>query len=139
MSAGVSTSKLRGPRADIWTLVIFAGFAIVVVFLIYPLFDIFRYSFLDKVTETFSMSNWKAFFSRVYYLRAFWHSILIALLTTFFSMVLGIPLAFFTTRYRIRGTNLLNTLAVLALLSPTFIGAYSWITMLGRNGFLRLL
>jgi len=46
---------------------------------------------------------------------------------------------FFTTRYRIRGTNLLNTLAVLALLSPTFIGAYSWITMLGRNGFLRLL
>jgi iron(III) transport system permease protein len=139
MSAGVSTSKLRGPRADIWTLVIFAGFAIVVVFLIYPLFDIFRYSFLDKVTATFSMSNWKAFFSRAYYLRAFWHSILIALLTTLFSMVLGIPLAFFTTRYRIRGTNLLNTLAVLALLSPTFIGAYSWITMLGRNGFLRLL
>ena len=46
-------------------------------------------------------------------------------------------LGFFTTRYKIRGTNLLTTLSVLALLSPTFIGAYSWITMLGNNGFLR--
>jgi iron(III) transport system permease protein len=61
----------------------------------------------------------------------------IAFFTTLFSAALGIPLAFFTTRYKIRGSNLLTTLSVLALLSPTFIGAYSWITMLGRNGFLR--
>ncbi|MDQ7796781.1 MAG: iron ABC transporter permease, partial [Spirochaetia bacterium] len=139
LPAGRSSLQHPGRRADFWTLVIFAGFAIVVVFLIYPLFDIFRYSFLDKTTKAFSMSNWKEFFSKMYYLRAFWHSIVIALLTTFFSIVLGIPLAFFTTRYRIRGTNLLTTLSVLALLSPTFIGAYSWITMLGRNGFLRLM
>lgn len=129
----------RSRRADIWSLVIFAGFAIVVVFLIYPLFDIFRYSFMDKESGALSLSNWVAFFSKKYYLRAFGNSMFIALATTFFSMVLGIPLAFFTTRYRIRGTNLLNTLSVLALLSPTFIGAYSWITMLGRNGFLRLM
>ncbi|MDH7484095.1 MAG: iron ABC transporter permease, partial [Spirochaetales bacterium] len=95
------------------------------------------YSFTDKSTGNLSFSNWTTFFSKMYYLRAFGHSIIVALLTTFFSMVLGIPLAFFTTRYRIKGSNLLNTLSVLALLSPPFIGAYSWITMLGRNGFLR--
>ncbi len=139
MSQKAETPSIRHSRADIWSFVIFFGFVIVIVFLIYPLFDIFRYSFMDKKTQTFSLSNWKTFFSKVYYLRAFWHSIVIAILTTFFSMVLGIPLAFFTTRYRIKGANLLNTLSVLALLSPTFIGAYSWITMLGRNGFLRLL
>jgi iron(III) transport system permease protein len=61
----------------------------------------------------------------------------VALVTTGLAVLFGVPLAFFTTRFRIRGTGLLNTLAVLALLSPPFIGAYSWITMLGRNGFLR--
>ena len=127
----------RKKRADIWSLVIFAGFAIVVVFLIYPLSDIFRYSFADKETGAASLANWKEFFGRAYYLRAFSHSMSVAVLVTFFSAVLGIPLAFFTTRYRIRGSNLLSTLSILALLSPPFIGAYSWITMLGRNGFLR--
>jgi iron(III) transport system permease protein len=129
--------NLRGKRADIWHLVTFIGFAIVIVFLVYPLFDVFQYSFKNKETGELSLANWKEFFGRAYYMRAFGHSMFIALATTFFSMVLGIPLAFFTTRYKIKGSNLLTTLSVLALLSPTFIGAYSWITMLGRNGFLR--
>jgi iron(III) transport system permease protein len=129
--------RLGKKNADVWSLITLAGFAIVVIFLIYPLFDVFRYSFVDKESGAASFSNWKEFFSRAYYMRAFGHSMFIALATTFFSALLGIPLAFFTTRYKIRGSNLLNTLAVLALLSPTFIGAYSWITLLGRNGFLR--
>ncbi len=139
MSMENASLAKRSRGLNFWSLVIFGGFAIVAIFLIYPLFDIFRYSFLDKETLKFSLSNWKAFLSKIYYLRAFWHSMYIAIMTTLFSAVFGIPLAFFTTRFRIRGTNLLNTLAVLALLSPTFIGAYSWITMLGRNGFLRLM
>ena len=124
-------------KADIWALVTLVGFAIVAIFLIFPLFDVFKYSFVDKETGAASLSNWKEFFSRAYYLRAFSHSMVIALATTLFSSLLGIPLGFFTTRYRIRSTNLLTTLSVLALLSPTFIGAYSWITMMGNNGFLR--
>lgn len=125
-------------QADIWVLVTLAGFAVVAIFLIYPLYDVFKYSFTDKETGVSSLANWKEFFGRAYYMRAFGHSITVALLTTLFSAFLGIPLAFFTTRYRIKGSNLLNTLSVLALLSPPFIGAYSWITMLGRNGFLRV-
>jgi iron(III) transport system permease protein len=53
------------------------------------------------------------------------------------AMLLGVPLAALTTRYVIRGRNLLSTLSVLALVSPPFIGAYAWIMMLGRNGFVR--
>jgi iron(III) transport system permease protein len=125
-------------RADVWTLVTFGGFAVVILFLIYPLADVFRYSFTDKATGAFSLSNWVEFLSKKYYLRAFSHSLFVAVATTGLSLVFGIPLAFFTTRYRIFGSSALNTVAVLALLSPPFIGAYSWITMLGRNGFLRL-
>jgi len=125
-------------KGDVWTLVTMLGFAIVLIFLIYPLADVFRYSFMDKETGNISLSNWKEFFGRAYYMRAFSHSIIVAVATTALSVLLGVPLAFFTTRYKIKGSILLNTFAVLALLSPPFIGAYSWITMLGRNGFLRI-
>ena len=54
------------------------------------------------------------------------------------AMLLGLPLAALTTRYVIVGRHFLSTLAVLALVSPPFIGAYAWIMMLGRNGFVRV-
>jgi iron(III) transport system permease protein len=53
------------------------------------------------------------------------------------AMLLGVPLAVLTTRYVIAGRNLVATLAVLALVSPPFIGAYAWIMILGRNGLVR--
>lgn len=125
-------------RFDIWTLVTLGGFALVLIFLIYPLADVFQYSFTDKETGALSLANWAEFLSKKYYLKAFMHSMFVAVSTTGLCLLFGIPLAFFTTRYRIRGSALLNTVAVLALLSPPFIGAYSWVTMLGRNGFLRV-
>jgi ABC-type maltose transport system permease subunit len=54
------------------------------------------------------------------------------------AMLLGVPFAALTTRYVIAGRHLLGTLAVLSLVSPPFIGAYAWIMMLGRNGFVRV-
>ena len=135
MSGRGSGSGSRG--FDIWTLVILGGFALVILFLIYPLADVFQYSFTDKETGALAFSNWIEFFSKKYYLKAFLHSMFVSMSTTSLCLLFGVPLAFFTTRYRIRGAALLNTVAVLALLSPPFIGAYSWVTMLGRNGFLR--
>jgi len=122
---------------DIWSVVTFGGFAIVAIFLLYPLFDIFRYSFIEKTTGLASIGNYLTFFSKKYYFNAFLNSLNVAVVTTFVSILLGLPLAFFTSRYRIAGSSLLNTFAVLSLLSPPFIGSYSWVTMLGRNGFLR--
>lgn len=81
-------------RADIWTLITLLGFAIVLVFLVYPLFDVFKYSFADKETGAPSFSNWVQFFSRAYYLRAFSHSIIVALLTTFFLLCWAFRLRF---------------------------------------------
>jgi len=127
----------RRRHIDLWTFVILGGFALVILFLVYPLADVFRYSFTDKETGVLSLSNWIEFLSKKYYLKAFLHSMFVAVSTTSLCLLFGIPLAFFTTRYRIRGATLLNTVAVLALLSPPFIGAYSWVTMLGRNGFIR--
>ena len=48
--------------------------------------------------------------------------------------LLGIPLAYFMSRYRVRWRPFISTLAILALVSPPFFGAYAWIMLLGANG-----
>ena len=127
----------RSERINVWTLVTILGYAIVAFFLVYPLFNIFKFAFIDKETGILSLSNFGEFFSSPYYTVSFLNTLVVSVGGTLGALVLGIPLAFFTTRYRIFGKSFLSTLAVLALLSPPFIGAYSWIMLLGRNGFLR--
>jgi len=110
----------------------------VILFLIFPLFNIFKSSFIDKETGLLSLSNYREFFSKPYYTGTILNSIIVSFGGTLGALVFGIPLAFFSSRYKIWGKTLLATLAVMSLLSPPFIGAYSWIIMLGNKGFLRL-
>ncbi len=124
-------------RVDFWTIVTLFGYVIVIVLLIYPLFNIFKASFIDNDTGRLSLSNYQEFFSKSYYTKTITNTLIVSFGGTLGALLLGVPLAFFTSRFRIRGKTLLATLAVLSLLSPPFIGAYSWIIMLGNNGFLR--
>lgn len=129
--------KLRPVRFEFWTLVTILGYFIVFLLLIYPLYNIFKASFIDNETGALSLSNYREFFSKVYYTKAIFNSLLVSIGGTLGALLFGIPLAYFTSRYKIYGKTLLATLAVLSLLSPPFIGAYSWILMMGKNGFLR--
>lgn len=129
--------KLRILKFDFWTLVTIFGYLIVFVLLIYPLFNIFKASFISNETGALSLSNYKEFFSKVYYTRAIFNSLFVAVGGTIGALLFGVPLAYFTSRFKIHGKTLLATFAVLSLLSPPFIGAYSWIMMMGHNGFLR--
>jgi len=45
-------------------------------------------------------------------------------------------MAYITTRFNIYWKKLINMMIIMSLMSPPFIGAYSWIMLLGRNGFL---
>ena len=124
-------------RFDFWTLVTFFGYLIVIILLIYPLFNIFKASFIDGETGALSLTNYREFFSKPYYTRTILNSLIVSIGGTLGALLLGVPLAYFTSRFVIRGKTLLSTLAVLSLLAPPFIGAYSWIIMMGNNGFLR--
>jgi iron(III) transport system permease protein len=122
-----------------WVVILLGGFIVFFILIFLPIANIVRESFFDSTTGKLGLGNYKTFFSTPYYLQALFNSIVVSLGGTIGSIILGVPLAFFTTRYRIRGTALLSTLSTLALLTPPFLGAYAWIVMLGRNGFLRLL
>ena len=43
-------------------------------------------------------------------------------------------MAFCMARLEIRGSRFVSLLAILALVSPPFIGAYSWIVLFGSGG-----
>ena len=103
--------------------------------LVWPLSSILPASFIDNRTgarhpRQLRAASWAGPSSR----RRSLNSLIVGAGGMAGAMLLGVPLAVLTTRYVIRGRNLLATLAVLALVSPPFIGAYAWIMMLGRNG-----
>ena len=133
--AAVAPRRRRLP--EFWTLVTILGYVVVVLLLVLPLFNIFQSSFRSPETGRLSLVNYRTFFSTPYYTSTIANSLIVSIGGTLGAVLLGIPLAFFTARFRIYGRPALSTLAVLSLLSPPFIGAYSWIIMLGRNGFLR--
>tara|TARA_B100000929_G_C15497421_1_gene416410 strand:+ start:322 stop:1920 length:1599 start_codon:yes stop_codon:yes gene_type:complete len=111
---------------------------IVGLLLIFPLYNIFVASFLDNETGVFTLQNYTNILGRRYYRTAIYNSVIVGLSSMVGALIIGIPLAFFTSRYNIKGKSLISTLAILALVSPPFIGAYAWIMMLGSNGWLRL-
>jgi iron(III) transport system permease protein len=127
----------RSERPGFWSLVTLLGYLVVALFLIYPLFNVFKFAFLDKTTGVLSLSNVREFLGKAYYRQSFFNTMLVSLGGTLGALLLGLPLAYYTTRYKVWGRALLSTLAVMAMLSPPTIGAYSWIMLLGANGMLR--
>ena len=125
-------------RFDFWTGVLLLALAVIAVLLVWPLSSIMTASFIDNRTGTATLGNYARVLGQPFFQDALINSMIVGVGGMLGAMALGIPLAVLTTRYVIRGRDMLATLAVLALVSPPFIGAYAWIMMLGRNGFVRL-
>jgi len=66
--------------------------------------------------------------------KGLWNAIVSGFTTTFFATLIGLPIAFIMTRYRFRGHGLFKVLLMLPLIMPPFVGAFSMVVMLGRNG-----
>lgn len=49
-------------------------------------------------------------------------------------ILVGVPLAYITTMFKIKANKLVNIIVIISMLSPPFLGAYSWILMFGRSG-----
>ncbi|MGD1833924.1 MAG: ABC transporter permease [Sphaerochaetaceae bacterium] len=124
------------PRPTFWTIVTFILFALAIFFLIYPLGGLVTRSFTSSDTGAFTLSNYIDFFRLPYYFNTLKNSFAVSITTTIFALILGVPMGYVVARFNIPGKKILNAMVVISLLSPPFIGAYSWIILLGRNGFI---
>lgn len=126
----------RSPSLRAWLLLL-PSVVFLFIFFIAPLLIVVVFSFLERDTYggviwIFTLENFTRAFDMLYF-STFLRSIYIALLTTFFCLLLGYPIAYFiATRPRDRR----NTM-VLALMIPFWtnflIRTYAWLTLLRTN------
>ncbi len=121
-------------RWNFWKVVTWIIFALFAVFLVAPLFSLFLSAFKDVETGAWTLENFAAFFTKKYYYRTLFRSLAISSCVTLSATLLGAPLAYFMAGFRIRGRRLVQVLIIISMLSPSFIGAYSWVLLLGRSG-----
>lgn len=121
-------------RMDLWGIVTLVSIAIYLLFLLYPMAYLMVQSVIDPDTHKFSLLYFAKFFSKSYYLDTLINSFKVSIAVTFFSLIIGTPLAYLFTAYKIKGKSFLNILIIVASMSAPFVGAYSWILLLGRSG-----
>jgi len=121
---------------NFWNIVSIISLALIFLFLIYPSFSLVSESFISSTTGKLTLENYIDFFSLPYYFNALKHSLAVCITTTIFATLIGIPIAYFMSRTNIYFKGFLDLVIMISLLSPPFIGAYSWILLLGRNGWI---
>ena len=123
-------------RLDFWSVVMAVSIIVIGLLLIWPIAQVLVLGFLNPETQTFTLANYLKVLTHRYYLGALGNTLIVGIGGMIGACLLGIPLAYCTARYVVKGRSLIATLAVMAFVSPPFIGAYSWVVVLGNNGWL---
>ena len=123
-------------KLDFWFFVKLFVIVSLALFIIYPFYTILTKSVFSNKVEGLTLYNFRRFFEKPRYYRSLLHSMVVCGFTMLFTAVVGVFMAYVMTRYNVVGKNILHILIIMSLMSPPFIGAYSWIILLGRNGLL---
>ena len=121
-------------RPDFWTFVKFLVIASMCLFIVYPFYTILTKSIFSDKVEGVTLYNFTRFFTKKYYYEPLLRSIVVCSTTVLTSTLIGVPIAYVLTRYNVPGKQLVHILIIMSLMSPPFIGAYSWIILAGRQG-----
>lgn len=121
-------------RLDVWGFITLAAIALYLLFLIYPMAYLMKQSVVDSETGAITMANFAKFLSKSYYFDTLFNSFKVSIAATLLSLAIGTPLAYLFSIFKIKGKSILNILIIVASMSAPFIGAYSWILLLGRSG-----
>ncbi len=113
---------------------------VLVAFLLYPIVKTVMFSFVRNGEElalgNLTFANFERFLEGATFTKSLWHSIVVGVLTTIVSTMLALPAAYAMARVPIPFRNFILALSVIPIIAPPFIGAYSWIILLGRRGII---
>ncbi|MFM8929898.1 MAG: ABC transporter permease [Betaproteobacteria bacterium] len=112
--------------------------AFLLLFFVFPVGLVFVTAFLDANNHP-TLSHFAAFFGQALMREAFLNSLYVAVMSALWAAVLAVPLAVLTVRFKFRGALLIQTLGVLPLIMPPFVGAVSLQLIFGRSGTVNLL
>jgi iron(III) transport system permease protein len=110
-----------------------------VVFLVIPVVKVIFVAFQDPNTGAPTLINFVDFFNTSLFRESFVNSLYVAGMSVIVASVIALPLAYFTTRFNFGGAVLIQTLGVIPLIMPPFVGAVAMQLLLGPNGSVNLL
>ncbi|MBK6471868.1 MAG: iron ABC transporter permease [Betaproteobacteria bacterium] len=112
--------------------------AFLLLFFVLPVMRVFITAFLDG-DGSLTFGHFSAFFGQSLMREAFFNSLYVAVMSAVFAALIAVPLAYFTVRFEFRGALLIQTLGVLPLIMPPFVGAVALQLIFGRSGSINLL
>lgn len=121
-------------RFSIWTVLTLILLALFLLFVIYPIGMLLVKSLFTG--SSVDLSYFVKFFTKKYYWCTLVNSFKVTVSSTLAACLIGVPMAYLLRSVKVPGSEFLNILIVISYLSPPFIGAYAWIQLLGRNGFI---
>jgi len=107
---------------------------LLIVFLLYPVIDICRLSFIKDGAFTFQ--NYLAYFSNPRIYRSFYNSMFVSTITMVITTVLAFLFAYGLTRTTMPAKGVFYTISTFPLIAPTIIQALALILLFGRNGLI---
>lgn len=113
-------------------------FGFLLLFLAIPVGTVF-YSAFVNADGSFTMGHFGAFFNQPLMQEAFFNSLYVAGWSALLASLIAVPLAYLTVRFEFRGALLIQTLGVLPLIMPPFVGAVAMQLIFGRSGSVNLL
>jgi len=119
-------------------LALFIGLFLLV-FLIVPVAKVIFVAFEDPQTGAFTLVNFIDFYNTSLFQESFFNSLYVAIMSVVMASIISLPLSYFTTRFNFGGAVLIQTLGIIPLIMPPFVGAVAMLLLFGENGSVNLL
>nr|AJG38021.1 ABC transporter permease [uncultured Gammaproteobacteria bacterium] len=133
-SSGFLSKANLGPKAIAILIALF-----LILFLAIPVAKVFIVAFQDPNTGSLTLINFVDFFNTSLFRESFWNSFYVASVSVVLASFIALPLAYFTSRFNFGGTVIIQTLGIVPLIMPPFVGAVAMQLLFGSNGSVNLL
>lgn len=108
-------------------------------FMAVPVALVIFVAFQDPNTGALTLINFVDFFNTSLFQESFVNSFYVAAMSVVVATIFSLPLAYFTTRFNFGGAVLIQTLGIIPLIMPPFVGAVAMLLLFGDNGSINLL
>ncbi len=113
--------------------------AFLLLFLLIPVLQVIYVAFEDPATGSLTLLNFADFFASSLFRESFYNSVYVASVSVVAASVIALPLAYFTSRFNFSGAALIQTLGIIPLIMPPFVGAVAMKLLFGENGSVNLM
>jgi iron(III) transport system permease protein len=133
----VALSEFRKHPGQTMVMLIISLFLLI--FFVIPVVQVIFVAFLDVTTGQFTLLNFKDFFNNALFRESFWNSLFVGVMSVILASAYAMPLAYFTSRFEFKGAVIIQSLGIIPLIMPPFVGAVAMLMLFGRNGSVNLL